>query len=144
MPGLLHRERPARDGARLVASLPPALRGAALMPAVALLVHQLRYELAYGGHASHALAAQGRAYLSWLRAGTAAGEALAALTPLRWRSLLLRRRSRGQPELQIRRRHDRTADRRAECSDPRPRRRARGRRQERQRCHGPRHGRQAV
>lgn len=45
---------------------PSSLRGAALMPAAALAVHQLRYELAFGGHASRALAAQGHAYLSSL------------------------------------------------------------------------------
>src|SRR5436190_15890902 len=36
------------------------------MPAAALLVHQLRYELAYGSGASRALAAQGHAYLASL------------------------------------------------------------------------------
>lgn len=35
----------------------------ALMPAGAFAVHQLRYELAYGGHAGSALAEQGHAYL---------------------------------------------------------------------------------
>jgi hypothetical protein len=40
-------------------------RGArfALMPAAALLVHQLRYALAFGGHADVQLARQGHAYL---------------------------------------------------------------------------------
>jgi hypothetical protein len=40
-------------------------RGArlALMPAAALLVHQLRYTLAFGGHADVQLARQGHAYL---------------------------------------------------------------------------------
>jgi hypothetical protein len=35
----------------------------ALMPAAALLVHQLRYTLAFGGHAGVELARQGHAYL---------------------------------------------------------------------------------
>jgi hypothetical protein len=70
---------------RVTAALPPALRGAALMPAAALLVHQLRYELAYGGDASRALGAQGHAYLSsltpWLvlLAALALGASLGAL-----------------------------------------------------------------
>jgi hypothetical protein len=74
---------------RLLAALPPALRGAALMPAAALLVHQLRYELAYGGDATRALGAQGHAYLSsltpWivLLAALALGASLGALVQ-RW------------------------------------------------------------
>jgi hypothetical protein len=51
---------------RLLAAMPPALRGAALMPAAALGVHQLRYELAFGADAPRALAQQGHAYLSSL------------------------------------------------------------------------------
>jgi hypothetical protein len=51
---------------RLLAALPPALRGAALMPAAALAVHQARYELAFGADAPRALAGQGHAYLSSL------------------------------------------------------------------------------
>lgn len=47
-------------------SVPPVLRGAALMPAAALGVHRLRYELAFGAQAPHALAAQGHAYLASL------------------------------------------------------------------------------
>ena len=39
-------------------------RGVALVPAAALLVHQLRYVLAYGGGADQALSEQGHAYLS--------------------------------------------------------------------------------
>ncbi len=54
------RNRPA------LAGVPLSLRGAAAMPAAALAVHQLRYKLAYGAGASHALAAQGHAYLSSL------------------------------------------------------------------------------
>lgn len=79
MPGIRHRR------------LPPALRGAALTPGAALLVHQLRYELAYGGGAGRALAAQGHAYLSsltpWivLLAGLALGASLGALVQ-RWGS----------------------------------------------------------
>ena len=46
--------------------VPPALRGAALMPAAALAVHQLRYELAFGANANHVLMAQGHAYLASL------------------------------------------------------------------------------
>ncbi|HKG38487.1 MAG TPA: hypothetical protein VKB25_05815 [Conexibacter sp.] len=71
---------------RLLAALPPALRGAALMPAAALGVHQLRYELAFGGDASRALAQQGHAYLAsltpWivLLAGLALGASLGSLT----------------------------------------------------------------
>ncbi len=44
----------------------PRLRGAALFPLAAYLVHQLRYLLAAGGDAGHELGAQGHAYLSWL------------------------------------------------------------------------------
>jgi hypothetical protein len=43
-----------------------SLRGAALMPAAALAVHELRYKLAFGGGSSEALSAQGHAYLSSL------------------------------------------------------------------------------
>jgi len=77
-------ERPSR-----LAALPPALRGAALMPAAALLVHQLRYQLAYGGASSRALAEQGHAYLSsltpWivLLAALALGASLGGLVE-RW------------------------------------------------------------
>lgn len=73
----------------LTTALPPALRGAALMPAAALLVHQLRYELAYGGDAPRALGAQGHAYLSsltpWLvlLAALALGASLGVLVQ-RW------------------------------------------------------------
>jgi hypothetical protein len=90
MPAVAHRRPPAaRRSARLLAALPPALRGAALMPAAALLVHQLRYELAFGADAPRALAAQGHAYLSsltpWLvlLAGLALGASLGALVQ-RW------------------------------------------------------------
>jgi hypothetical protein len=74
---------------RLLAAMPPALRGAALMPAAALLVHQLRYELAFGADAPRALAEQGHAYLSsltpWLvlLAALALGASLGALVQ-RW------------------------------------------------------------
>jgi len=44
--------------------LPATLRGAALLPAAALAVHQLRYALAHGDGAGQALAAEGHAYLS--------------------------------------------------------------------------------
>lgn len=70
-------------------ALPPALRGAALMPAAALGVHQLRYELAFGADAPRALAQQGHAYLSsstpWivLLAALALGASLGSLTQ-RW------------------------------------------------------------
>jgi len=66
-----------------------ALRGAALMPAAALAVHQLRYRLAFGARAPHELAAQGHAYLStlapWiaLLAALAVGAALGRLAR-RW------------------------------------------------------------
>src|SRR5438309_135790 len=81
--------RAFRRSSHRLAALSPALRGAALMPAAALAVHQLRYALAYGGGASHALAAQGHAYLSsltpWivLLAGLALGGSLGALVQ-RW------------------------------------------------------------
>jgi len=51
---------------RLLTALPPSLRGAALMPAAALLVHQARYDLAFGADAPRALSQQGHAYLSSL------------------------------------------------------------------------------
>ena len=81
-------------------AIPSALRGAALMPAAALAVHQLRYELAYGGHASHALAAQGHAYLSsltpWivLLAGFGLGASLGGLAQ-RWTTAAGSRRTAG-------------------------------------------------
>ncbi|HEU4702270.1 MAG TPA: hypothetical protein VFS37_07270, partial [Conexibacter sp.] len=74
---------------RLLAALPPTLRGAALMPAAALLVHQARYELAFGADAPRALAEEGHAYLSsltpWfvLLAALALGSWLGALAQ-RW------------------------------------------------------------
>ncbi len=90
MSAVAQRRPPAaRRSARLLAALPPALRGAALMPAAALLVHQLRYELAFGADAPRALAAQGHAYLSsltpWivLLAGLALGASLGSLVQ-RW------------------------------------------------------------
>ena len=42
------------------------LRGAALVAAGSLAIHELRYIAGYGGEAGSALAAQGHAYLSWL------------------------------------------------------------------------------
>jgi hypothetical protein len=42
----------------------PRLRGALLMPACALAVHQLRYALVFGGHTAPRLAQQGHGYLS--------------------------------------------------------------------------------
>jgi hypothetical protein len=81
----------SRRSARLLTALPPGLRGAALLPAAALLVHQLRYELAFGADAPRALAAQGHAYLSsltpWivLLATLALGASLGALAQ-RWAS----------------------------------------------------------
>jgi len=74
---------------RLLGAQPPAARGAALMPAAALVVHQLRYELAFGADAPRALARQGHAYLSsltpWivLLAALALGASLGALAQ-RW------------------------------------------------------------
>jgi len=41
-------------------------RALALLPLSALGVHQLRYELAFGGDAGHELAAEGHAYLTSL------------------------------------------------------------------------------
>jgi hypothetical protein len=52
MPGLLQRGAAIRRSAPL-----------ALVPAAALAVHQLRYWLAYGGHAGVALERQGHSYL---------------------------------------------------------------------------------
>jgi hypothetical protein len=91
MPPVAHRPRRAGRAARLLAAVPPALRGAALMPAAALLVHQLRYELAFGADAPRALATQGHAYLSsltpWivLLAALALGASLGSLAQ-RWAS----------------------------------------------------------
>lgn len=42
------------------------LRTVSLLSAGALAVHQLRYSLAFGGRADHALASQGHGYLGWL------------------------------------------------------------------------------
>ncbi len=39
-------------------------RGFLLVPAAAFVVHQLRYRIAYGSHASQVLAAQGHSYLN--------------------------------------------------------------------------------
>jgi hypothetical protein len=54
-------------------------RGVALLPAAALLVHQLRYSLTYGAQASNQLADTGHAYLGtavpWVVMLTAAGVA---------------------------------------------------------------------
>lgn len=52
--------------ARFALLMPASLRGAALMPAAALAVHQLRYSLAFGDSAPQELARQGHAYLSSL------------------------------------------------------------------------------
>jgi hypothetical protein len=46
--------------------LPARLRAAALMPAAVLTVHQLRYQLAFGGHTDAKLASEGHAYLGTL------------------------------------------------------------------------------
>lgn len=87
--GSLRAMPPASLRRRLLAALPPALRGAALMPAAALGVHQARYELAFGADAPRALAEQGHAYLSsltpWLvlLAALALGASLGALAQ-RW------------------------------------------------------------
>lgn len=51
---------------RLGAAGPVSGRGILLLPAAALLVHQLRYWLAYGSQASNQLAYQGHAYLGSL------------------------------------------------------------------------------
>ncbi len=56
--------RPARRS--VVAAIPVPLRAAALMPAAALAVHELRYVAAFGSGAGHELAAQGHAYLQEL------------------------------------------------------------------------------
>lgn len=46
--------------------LPARIRAAALMPAAVLTVHQLRYQLAFGGHTDAKLASEGHAYLGTL------------------------------------------------------------------------------
>lgn len=46
--------------------VPLRVRAAALMPAAVLTVHQLRFELAFGGHADSRLAAEGHRYLTAL------------------------------------------------------------------------------
>jgi hypothetical protein len=51
---------------RRLEHIEPRLRGAALFPAAVYAVHQLRYELAFGGRAGHELAAQGHGYLDAL------------------------------------------------------------------------------
>jgi hypothetical protein len=52
-------------------------RGAALLPVAAVLVHQLRYMLEYGGGAGQALAEQGHGYMTslapWIALVTAVG-----------------------------------------------------------------------
>ncbi len=56
-----------RPGLRsLTTAIPVPLRAAALMPAAALAVHELRYVAAFGSGAGHELAAQGHAYLQEL------------------------------------------------------------------------------
>ncbi|HEV2592359.1 MAG TPA: hypothetical protein VGU02_10750 [Gaiellaceae bacterium] len=58
-------------------------RGVVLLPAAALLVHQLRYWLSYGGQAGNELADTGHAYLAtsvpWIVMLTAAGVATFAI-----------------------------------------------------------------
>ncbi len=78
-------ERPAQAAGTLdlvrVAPPPPRinsrLRGTLLMPICVLAVHQLRYYLAYGSHASAHLAASGHAYLSTAEPFALLGVALA-------------------------------------------------------------------
>lgn len=53
-------------GARHVKRCSLAWRGAAAMPAAALAVHQLRYELAFGSDAHRQLAIEGHGYLGWV------------------------------------------------------------------------------
>ncbi|MBS1879938.1 MAG: hypothetical protein JST31_10515 [Actinobacteria bacterium] len=48
---------------RLDMILPARIRAAALMPAAVLTVHQLRYQLAFGGHTDTKLASEGHSYL---------------------------------------------------------------------------------
>jgi uncharacterized protein YcnI len=62
---MLGREMRTRAAA-CVERVEPRLRGAALFPVAALAVHQLRYELAFGGGAGEELAAQGHSYLEGL------------------------------------------------------------------------------
>jgi hypothetical protein len=72
-------------------------RGLVLLPAAALLVHQLRYWLTYGSAASNELADQGHAYLGtvapWVVMMTAGGFGLFVARLLRGRAVLQRPRS---------------------------------------------------
>jgi hypothetical protein len=72
-------------------------RGLVLLPAAALLVHQLRYWLAYGSAASNELADQGHAYLGtvapWVVIMTAGGLGLFLARLLRGRAATQRSRS---------------------------------------------------
>ena len=76
---------PRAVGLRRLSRVPVSLRGAGLLPGAALVVHWLRYELAFGQHAGERLTAQGHAYLSsltpWivLLAGLAIGGSLGRL-----------------------------------------------------------------
>jgi hypothetical protein len=63
---------------RLETLLPARVRGAALMPAAVLTVHQLRFQLAFGGHTDAKLAAEGHAYLGPLAPFAAMLVAIAA------------------------------------------------------------------
>jgi hypothetical protein len=56
----------------------PRLRGALLMPACALAVHQLRFALVFGGHTATRLAQQGHGYLSGVEPFALLGGAIAA------------------------------------------------------------------
>jgi hypothetical protein len=51
-------------GSKLDRLVPLRVRAAALMPAAVLTVHQLRFQLAFGGQADSRLAAEGHQYLS--------------------------------------------------------------------------------
>jgi hypothetical protein len=72
-------------------------RGLVLLPAAALLVHQLRYWLAYGSAASNELADQGHAYLGtvapWVVIITAGGLGCFLARLLRGRPVMQRSRS---------------------------------------------------
>jgi hypothetical protein len=63
---------------RSARSVAPRLNGILLLPAAAVVVHQLRYWLAYGSRANAELAAQGHSYLSSLVPWTIGAVALGA------------------------------------------------------------------
>ncbi|MBV9917050.1 MAG: hypothetical protein JO153_11175 [Solirubrobacterales bacterium] len=87
-------------------SADPRLRGALLMPACALAVHQARYYLAFGGHAPSRLAHDGHAYLASvqplaLMAVALAGGAFAGSVARVWRGAAFEMQSRPRGGLRV-------------------------------------------